>query len=169
MHAADATFARSWPMGRARLDRHECEEIANPLDHKANSICGCAATSASPVVRKRSHAHNTPSAASSKDLPFLSSYGSAFLSGIFADIVQVSDDSQPTTPTSSSQEGGYTIHDDDDVVVSEPLQKRARTFTSFVVPTKGSACDEQSHPVVSPRPYAPIFTLHRINDHVLLR
>lgn len=140
------------------------EDIANSLDHKANSFCDGATTSASPAVRKRLHANNTPSAASSKDQPFLSSYGSAFLSGIFADIAQVSDDSQPPTPTSFPQEGGYTTHDDDaNDVVSEPLYKRARTFTSFVVPTKGSTYE---HPVVSPRPYAPIFTLHRINDHV---
>ena len=156
--------------------------LENPLRLGVDDDGGGAtssASSSSPLDRKRSHAHNAPSAASSnsQDQPFLSSYGSAFLSGIFADIAQVSDDGLPTTTTTSFCHGNAnTAQDtDDDFVVSEPFHKRARTFTSFVgSPTHhgstSSSSDDDDQcsppPVVSPRPYASVFTLHRINDHV---
>ena len=157
--------------------------LVNPLRLGVDDDVGGGATSgassSSPLERKRSRAHNAPSAASSKsqDQPFLSSYGSAFLSGIFADIAQVSDDGLPTTTTTSFCHGNAnTAQDtDDDFVVSEPFHKRARTFTSFVgSPTHhgstSSSSDDDDQcsppPVVSPRPYASVFTLHRINDHV---
>lgn len=147
--------------------------LANPLGRHQNADTsvggGCEVNTPALSPRKRSHANNTPSAASSaKDQPFLSSYGSAFLSGIFADIAQVSDDCQPATSTTSfSQEDGNTAHNDD--VVSEPIHKRARTFTSFAGATEGTVSiseDQCPPPVVSPRPYTSVVTLHRINDHI---
>jgi hypothetical protein len=161
-----ATISSLHALHKIESDGSSSASLANPLlgIHVNTSVDG-GSTSTSPLVRKRSYAHNTPSAASSKEQPFLSSYGSAFLSGIFADIAQASDDSQATTSSFSQEDGFTTAHDED--VVSEPMHKRARTLLSFVSPIEGTVSEDLcSPPVVSPRPYASVFTLHRINDHV---
>ncbi len=155
-----ATNSSLHALHKIESDGSSSASLANPLLglHMNTSVDG-SSTSTSQLVRKRSYANNAPSAASYKDQPFLSSYGSAFLSGIFADIAQFSDVSQPATSSFSQEDGD---------VVSEPMNKRARrTLLSFVGRTERTVSEDIcSPPVVSPRPSASVSALHRINDHV---
>lgn len=127
---------------------------ANPLAHQA--------TLSAPTSRKRSSARISTSPAS-KNQPFLSSYGSAFLSGIFADIAQASDENQDgPVPTANAMANP----------AAEPRQKKARatastsfgrqpkSFTALAGLADGADCESVLSPsLVSPRPNISTTTL----------
>ena len=136
------------------------EEVSTTPMHQANNNT----TKLSPSnqnQRKRSVARIS---SSPKSQPFLSSYGSAFLSGIFADIAETSSEDQPQD-TMEVETAPSHDHVDD---VSEPSNKKARTtasisssrqlksFTQALAgavegATVGEVIETLSH-IVSPRP-----------------
>lgn len=110
----------------------------------------------SALSRKRS---STRISSSPKSQPFLSSYGSAFLSGIFADIADVSDD-QPQHGSADAQCGGVPAETADNGS-SEPCHKKARSSasTSFGRQPKSNMAlaglAEGAHEVSSPSVVSP--------------
>lgn len=110
-----------------------------------------------------------------KSQPFLSSYGSAFLSGIFADIAQSSDD-QPQLGSAVAQD--CTVHAKTADPGSEPFTKKARTIasTSFgrqlkshmalVGLSEGAVSEVSSPSVVPPRLNTSTQKIQVFNDQV---
>lgn len=100
------------------------EEVSTSLVHQATNNT----TTLSPSnqnQRKRSVARIS---SSPKSQPFLSSYGSAFLSGIFADIAETSSEDLPQDIMEAET---APSHDNVDDNVSEPSNKKARTTASI--------------------------------------
>lgn len=101
----------------------------NPLLlHQATSAI--ANDASSQLLRKRSAARITP-----KNQPFLSSYGSAFLSGIFADIAHQETSGEPTSDVAATiAHTNVTITantaDDNMDECNEPHPKKLRTTAS---------------------------------------
>jgi len=142
-----------------KIDSESSSDIPlNPLIH------------ASEPVRKRS---SSCVSSSLKNQPFLSSYGSAFLSGIFADIAQASDEE-----SAISQDGvalPVAVACDN---VSEPFHKKARitastsfgrpqkSFSTQYGPAEGTVSDVSSPTVVSPRIYTSAIKINLFNDSV---
>jgi len=129
------------------LHKIESESSSTP----ANPLM-CQNGNESPSL-KRSSAHIS----SSENQPFLSSYGSAFLSGIFADIAQASDEHQPTEAIDASVHAQTA-----DTGSSEQCTKKARTtastfrsqsksYVALVGLSEGAISEVQSPTVVSPR------------------
>jgi hypothetical protein len=98
--------------------------------------------------------------------PFLSSYGSAFLSGIFADIAEASEQVGDDAPLG---------HYDSSFSTFEPFTKKGRTTNSISVRGHEKTLlqldshveGEASSPiVVSPRPHSASLKIHLFNDQV---
>jgi len=154
------------------LHKIESASSATP----SNPLVGQATFSganASQLLKRSSACISSPP----KNQPFLSSYGSAFLSGIFADIADVSDDKQPQI--------GFADHGADPTAkniahdnVSEPSPKKARitASTSFGRQPKsimalsclaeGALSVVSSPTVVSPRPNTSTLEIQIFNDQV---
>ena len=114
--SSDADIARA-----ATLHKIESESSATPATLLLHHHQATRGAKASLLSRKRS---STRISMSPKNELFLSSYGSAFLSGIFADIGQASLDDQPqdedgADPATATADTG-----------SEPCNKKARTTAS---------------------------------------
>lgn len=126
------------------------------------------------LSRKRSSARIS---LSPKSQPFLSSYGSAFLSGIFADIAEASDD-QPQHGPAVAPYGAVPAAESADSGHSEPRHKKARSTaaTSFgrqpkshmalAGLTEGAFSKVSSASVVSPRPNTSTLKIKDFNDQV---
>lgn len=168
MASSVAELARAANM---EYDLHKIESessaiMANPLVQQAT----CANTSSPSSSRKRSSA-NISSLPPPENEPFLSSYGSAFLSGIFADIAQASPDD--TNKDGADPAAATAVASD-----SERCAKKARTAasTSFGRQPKscmalaglveGAVSEVSSPSVVSPRPKQSILNIHLFNDQV---
>jgi hypothetical protein len=125
---------------------------------------------ASEPLRKRS---SSCISSSLKNQPFLSSYGSAFLSGIFADIAQASDE-EPAVSQDGDAHDGAVAHDS----ASEPFHKKARitastsfgrqlkSFTAFSGVAEGTVSEVSSLTVVSPRINTSALEIDFFNDSV---
>lgn len=152
-----------------KIESESSATPANPLVHQDTT----SGDMASQQLRKRS---STCISSSPKSQPFLSSYGSAFLSGIFADIAQVGDD-QPENGSPGFHGGtdpAAATHDN----VSEQSHKKARTTasTSFGRQPKsimaltglveGAISEVSSPSVVSPRPKTSTIKIQPSNDQV---
>lgn len=106
----------------AELARAANEEYAlHKIESDSQANAGDANTCA--MTRKRSCARISLSPKSHQ--PFLSSYGSAFLSGIFADIAEASDYPQPPHGPAVAHYGAVV-----DEAAGEPCHKKARTAAS---------------------------------------
>ena len=124
----------------------------------------------SEPLRKRS---SSCVSSSLENQPFLSSYGSAFLSGIFADIAQALDEE----PAISQDGVAFPVAVACDSV-SEPLHKKARitaptsfgrqpkSFSAQSGPSEGTVSDVSSPTVVSPRIYTSAIKIDLFNDSV---
>jgi len=133
----------------------------------------------SPVLtseqqRKRSSSCVSPP---KNQQPFLSSYGSAFLSGIFADIAQATDEDEDDDDVSHQDDESSPIS-----MVSEPFHKKARTTaTSFhgrhqveetssgiSAAAEGTVSEVSTPPFVSPRikPKSSALKIQIFNDSV---
>ena len=146
------------------LHKIESESSATP----ANPLLNQASDENIPLSRKRSSARISSSPQSQ---PFLSSYGSAFLSGIFADIAQASDD-QPQLGSAVAQD--CAVHAN----CSEPCPKKARTTASISSGrqlkshkalaglAEGAVSEVSSPSVVSPRINTSTQNLQVFNDQV---
>lgn len=113
------------------LHKIESESSRNPeevgtLVHQATNNTTTSSPSNNQNQRKRSVARIS---SSPKSQPFLSSYGSAFLSGIFADIAETSSEDQPQDTIMEAETA--PSHDNVDDNVSEPSNKKARTTASI--------------------------------------
>jgi len=141
--------------------------------HAANSeICG--ELNKSPLERKRSLPTKSTSPPSNNDTaqqPFLSSYGSAFLSGIFADIAQASES------TSHSHPSSYSLLPDAAEDGPRPKKARSSASTSLGRHPKSSKAlsrladgtqgvDTSSSAVVSPRPNKSALKIQLFNGQV---
>ena len=126
----------------------------------------------SPVLtseqqRKRSSSCVSPP---KNQQPFLSSYGSAFLSGIFADIAQATDEDDYDDVSHQDDESSPTS------MVSEPFHKKARTTATQVEGTssgisaaaEGTVSEVSTPPFVSPRikPKSSALKIQIFNDSV---
>lgn len=149
--------------------------------HKIESESSAARTKSpglQPALsRKRSSARIS---LSPKSQPFLSSYGSAFLSGIFADIAEASDDQPKHGPAVAPYGAVPTAENADsgDSGDSEPRHKKARSTaaTSFGRQTKshmalaglteGAFSKVSSASIVSPRPNASTPKIQDFKDQV---
>lgn len=149
---------------------HKIESVdsatpSNPLVHQATF----SGANPSQQLLKRSSACIS---SSPKNQLFLSSYGSAFLSGIFAEIAEVSDEQQPdhdAIPTAT------TIANDN---VSEPSPKKARitvstsfgrqpkSFMALSGLAEGAVSVVSSPTVVSPRPNTSTLEIQLFNNQV---
>lgn len=161
-------------------------DTTNPLNHATSATSTDGTTSSNQLLlRKRSAARISSSSSCPKSPQFLSSYGSAFLSGIFADIAEsgstdgkIQDSSSSCTASSTHNVAAATNSGADDVSMMEPSPKKARTTTStfntisrqksFKVldgayPEGADSMVVSSPPVVSPRSKASTVNL---NDHV---
>lgn len=168
-----AEIARAANMEYA-LHKIESESSsATPANPLANQATSCA--NASQLLRKRASACIT--SPSPKNQPFLSSYGSAFLSGIFADIAVAEDDEPPIgAAVSQVADPASTAHEDP--VSNEPCHKKARTTTSTSFGRQpksykglsglfeGAVSEVSSPSVVSPRPNTSTQHFHLFNDQV---
>lgn len=123
-----------------------------------------------PSRKRSSSCISSTSTPKNEHQPFLSSYGSAFLSGIFADIAHASTDEDPNghSATASHQENCdmemTNAHSTDAANINEPSLKKARTTASTSFGRQPKSCralaglaegaiSEVSSPsVVSPRP-----------------
>jgi len=142
--------------------------------HTASEICG--ELNKSPLQRKRSLDRSTkssslPSHNDTAQQPFLSSYGSAFLSGIFADIAQASESTSLSHPSSHSLLP--------DAAEDGPRPKKARSSASTSLgrhPKSSKAlsrsadgtqgADTPSSAIVSPRPNKSALKIQLFNDQV---
>ncbi|KAL7554257.1 hypothetical protein ACHAWF_017684 [Thalassiosira exigua] len=158
-----AEIARAADMEYAlhKIESESSATTASSLLHPANGA------NTPQQSRKRPSARIS---SSPKNEPFLSSYGSAFLSGIFADINQAPSD-EPSKdgadPAASAHAGG-----------GEPRHKKARNAatTSFgrqpksivalSVLADGAVSEVSSPSVVSPRPNESTLNIQRFNDQV---
>mmetsp|Transcript_9075 Transcript_9075/g.13679 ORF Transcript_9075/g.13679 Transcript_9075/m.13679 type:complete len:312 (+) Transcript_9075:56-991(+) len=153
------------------LHKIESESSATAADLLAHQL---QAEGISTSSRKRSSARIS---LSPKNQPskFLSSYGSAFLSGIFADIAVTSDDPPQDGPAVAHyDEVTAPTHDSS----SKPCPKKARTTasTSFgrqpkshmALPAlaEGAISEALSPSVVSPRPNTSTYKNQDFNDQV---
>lgn len=140
--------------------------LANPLFVNQASNAGAS----QQLHRKRSaECISTP-----KNQPFLSSYGSAFLSGIFADIADAASEDQPT----ASQDASHDPTAHDSVCSHEPSPKKARTtastsfgrqpksYTALAGLAEGACSEALSPSVVSPRPNTSTLKIQLFNDQV---
>jgi len=113
-----------------------------------------------------------------KSQPFLSSYGSAFLSGIFADIAQAGDDQPENDPASSHGGANHAATSNAHVNVCEPFHKKLRTtastsfgrqpksYTALTGLVEGAVSEVSSPSVVSPRPNSSTTPIQPFNDQV---
>lgn len=132
----------------------------------------------SPLERKRSLDRPTKSSSlpsnDTAQQPFLSSYGSAFLSGIFADIAQASESTSHSHPSSQSNHSLLP-----DAAEDGPRPKKARSSASTSLGrhrksfkalsrladgTQGA--DASSSAVVSPRPNKSALKIQLFNGQV---
>jgi hypothetical protein len=156
---ADIAWAASVEYSLHKIESESSIETPlNPLIH------------ASEPLRKRS---SSCISSSLKNQPFLSSYGSAFLSGIFADIYQSVDDEHAV-----SQDGAVHAVAIARDSVSEPFHKKARitastsfgrqlkSFTAFSGVAEGAVCEVLSPTVVSPRINKSALKIELFNDCV---
>ncbi|KAL3817757.1 hypothetical protein ACHAXA_010977 [Cyclostephanos tholiformis] len=156
---ADIAWAPSAEHSLHKIESESSSETPpNPLIH------------ASEPIRKRSSSCDSSSLTNQL---FLSSYGSAFLSGIFADIAQASD----VEPLISQVVDAYPVSDACDSV-SEPFRKKARitastslgrqpkSFSAQSGPAEGTFVDASSPTVVSPRTYSSTIKIDLFNDSV---
>lgn len=154
---ADITWAASAEFALHKIESESSTETPlNPLIH------------ASEPLRKRS---SSCISSSLKNQPFLSSYGSAFLSGIFADIAQASDEE----PAVFQDCAAYLVAVACDSV-SEPFHKKTRitastsfgrqpkSFTALPGLSEGAVSEVLSPTFVSPRNYTSAVEL--FNDSV---
>lgn len=111
---ADIACAANMEFALHKIESESSATPANPLVYQA-----CDENTS--LSRKRSSARISTSP---KNQPFLSSYGSAFLSGIFADIAEASDD-QPQHGSAAAPD--CAVHA---TASSEPCTKKARTTAS---------------------------------------
>jgi hypothetical protein len=165
---------------------HKIESVGStstanaPIHHQDTTEIYSA--NASEQLRKRSAA--CISSTHPKSQPFLSSYGSAFLSGIFADIAQAGEEDAPdgADPAAPSP-AALSIENDDidaqEAASEEPLYKKARTTasTSFGRQPKSymaltglvEGADSEVIPspsVVSPRPNTSTVQIQPFNAQV---
>lgn len=128
---------------------------ANPLAHQA--------TMGAPTSRKRSSARISTSPAS-KNQPFLSSYGSAFLSGIFADIAQASDENQDDSvpiANAMADPAAEPCLKKVRATASTSFSRQQKSFTALAGLADGAVGGgvHSMSPLVSPRPNASTTTL----------
>lgn len=143
---ADLARAANMEYALHKIESESSSTPANPLM--------CQTGNENPS-RKRSSAHIS---SSPKNQPFLSSYGSAFLSGIFADIAQASDEDQPaeaivasvhaeTADTSSSEQCIKKAR----TTASTSFRSQSKSYVALVGLSEGAISEVQSPSVVSPR------------------
>ena len=158
-------------------------DTTDPLNHATSTTSTDGTSSNRLLLRKRS-AVRISSSSSPKSPQFLSSYGSAFLSGIFADIAETgstSTDADGKIQDSSASCTASSTHNatnDRDVSMMEPSNKKARCTTTSTFNTisrqksfkvmdgafpEGADSMVSSPPVVSPRSKTSTVNL---NDHV---
>jgi len=159
---------------------HKIESNASDVEHVATNPLEASSHSSLFPPRKRASECLSSSRVEESSTPFLSSYGSAFLSGIFADIAQVTgaqngeDDFGPLASETATA--------DDEAVVNfeslQPCKKKIRTsrLTSFGGHKKsyatlsgiveGAVSEEPSPTVVSPRPNKSAIKIQLFNDQV---
>lgn len=138
---------------------HKIEsESSTPCNPLVDDYCGA-------PHRKRSSSCISSSTSKNEHQPFLSSYGSAFLSGIFADIAHASPDEEQNghSATASHQENCAMELTTTDAANNEPCLKKARTTASnsfgrqpkscraLAGLTEGAISEVSSPSVVSPR------------------
>lgn len=180
-----ATFASSDDGGSGNLcpGASSVAEIAHAANieyslHKIESESSATRTNPpghqTALSRKRSSARI---ALFPKSQPFLSSYGSAFLSGIFADIAEASDDQSQHGPA-VAQYGAVPAAGSADSSDSEPRRKKARStaVTSFgrqpnshmasAGLSEGAFSEVSSASVVSLRPNTSTPKIQDFNDQV---
>ncbi|KAL7462820.1 hypothetical protein ACHAXS_003193 [Conticribra weissflogii] len=161
---------------------HKIESISSDVEHVAtNPLDGSSSKSSSASPRKRASDCFASYRVEESSSPFLSSYGSAFLSGIFADIAQVSGEKHGDDEFDLSTSEPSTADEDEGVVNFESLQpckKKIRTSrsTSFGGHKKsyatlsgiaeGADSEESSPTVVSPRPNKSAIKIQLFNDQV---
>jgi hypothetical protein len=106
-------------------------DTTDPLNHATSTTSTDGTSSNRLLLRKRS-ATRISSSSSPKSPQFLSSYGSAFLSGIFADIAETSSTDGKIQDSSSSCTASSTHNATNDIDVSmmEPSNKKARCTTT---------------------------------------
>lgn len=154
-------------------------DTTDPLNHATSTTSTDGTSSNRLLLRKRS-ATRISSSSSPKSPQFLSSYGSAFLSGIFADIAETSSTDGKIQDSSSSctASSAHNATNDIDVSMMEPSNKKARCTTTSTFNTisrqksfkvmdgafpEGADSMVSSPPVVSPRSKTSTVNL---NDHV---
>lgn len=166
---ADITRAANVEYALHKIESESSATPANPLMMHQETTAGAAS-------RKRSSARIS---SSPKNQPFLSSYGSAFLSGIFSDIAQASsdddDENQLFGSAASSQDGAHPVAVDK---ANEPCQKKARisastsfgrqpkSYTALGGLVEGANSELPSPSVVSPRPNTSTLKIQLFNDQV---
>ena len=156
---ADIAWAASAEYALHKIESESSSETSlNPLIH------------ASEPLRKRS---SSCISSSLKNQPFLSSYGSAFLSGIFADIAQASDE-EPALSQDGAAHAVAVAHE----TSSEPFHKKARitastsfgrqlkSFTALSGVAEGAGSEVSSPTVVSPRINTSALKIELFNDSV---
>lgn len=154
---ADIARAANMEYALHKIESESSATPANPLVHQAG------------VARKRSSVRISTSP---KNEPFLSSYGSAFLSGIFSDIAQSPPEDETMLDSANSPDGECPASD----TTNEPCQKKARTTasTSFGRQScmamaglvEGAVSEVLSPSVVSPRPNTSTHKIDLFNDQV---
>lgn len=167
--AADASFAlhkiesNASNVGRS----HE-----NLLDQDASNL------SATTSLRKRASAYLSSSSPEEPSQQFLSSYGSAFLSGIFADIAQASEQDEVDGSDDPASHTGSTSEVTECFGSLQPCKKKSRTSptTSFGGHTKsylalsglteGAVSGVFPPHIVSPRPNKSANKIQLFNDQV---
>lgn len=155
-------------------------DTTDPLNHATSTTSTDGTSSNRLLLRKRSAVRISSSSSSPKSPQFLSSYGSAFLSGIFADIAETGSTDGKIQDSSSSCTASSTHNatNDRDVSMMEPSNKKARCTTTSTFNTisrqksfkvmdgafpEGADSMVSSPPVVSPRSKTSTVNL---NDHV---
>jgi hypothetical protein len=133
------------------------ETPLNPLNH------------VSDFLRKRS----SSCVSSLKNQPFLSSYGSAFLSGIFADIAQASDEEPAisqdgvASPVAVACDGvSEPFHKKARITASTSFGRQPKSFSAQSGPAEGTVSDDSSPAVVSPRIYTSAVNIDLFNVSV---
>lgn len=156
---ADLTMAANLEYALHKIESDSSATPANPL---ALQLQDTTTGDANTLTRKRSCVRISLSPKSQQ--PFLSSYGSAFLSGIFADIAQASDDDQIQHGSVAAQYGAVLADATDNGSGDDPCHKKARTTSSTSHVTLAEPAEGA---VVSPRPNAPsTLKIQGFNDQV---
>jgi hypothetical protein len=163
---ADLARAANMEYALHKIESESSALEANPLADQASDVT----TTSNPSSRKRSSARIS-SSPTPKNEPFLSSYGSAFLSGIFADIAQASTDDRngdgaEHAAASADASGDEQCHKKARIVASTSFGRQPKSSSALAGLVEGAVSEASSPTVVSPRPNKSTLKIQLFNDQV---